>query len=120
MLDFNDDVSMVLAALDVIALTSDNEGVPLSLIEAASAGVAVVTADVGSVREIVTDSVTGFVASGHQPMTDAVRHLVHDTVLRESIGRAAMTHIETCCSMRGYLDAHESLYARLVARHTRG
>jgi len=31
-----------------------------------------------------------------------------------------MSHIETCCSMRAYLEAHESLYARLVARHTRG
>jgi glycosyltransferase involved in cell wall biosynthesis len=119
MLDFNDDVSLVLTALDVVALTSDNEGVPLSLIEAATAGVPVVTADVGSVREIVADSVTGFVANGHQPMTDAVRRLVRDAALRDSMGRAATSHIETCCSMRAYLESHESLYARLVARHTR-
>ncbi len=118
MLDFNDDVSVVLSALDVVALTSDNEGVPLSLIEAASAGVPVVTADVGSVREIVADSVTGFVASDAQ-LTDAVRRLVRDAALRDSMGRAAMSHIETCCSMRAYLEAHESLYTRLVARHTR-
>lgn len=118
MLDFNDDVSLVLSALDVVALTSDNEGVPLSLIEAASAGVPVVTADVGSVREIVTDSVTGFVASDAQ-LTDLVRRLVRDAELRDSMGRAAMSHIETCCSMRAYLEAHESLYARLAARHTR-
>ena len=119
MLDFNDDVSLVLSAVDVVALTSDNEGVPLSLIEAASAGVPVVTADVGSVREIVADSVTGFVTSDAQ-LTDAVHRLVRDAAMRDSMGRAAMSHIETCCSMRAYLDAHESLYARLVARHTRG
>jgi len=116
MLDFNDDVSLVLGALDVVVLTSDNEGVPLSLIEAASAGVPVVTADVGSVREIVADSVTGFVVSGHQPMTDAVLRLVRDASLRDSMGRAAMSHIKTCCSLRAYLEAHESLYLRLVAR----
>lgn len=91
----------------------------LSLIEAASAGVPVVTTDVGSVREIVTDGSTGFVTSGEQPMIEAVRRLVHDGALRESMGRAATAHIETCCSMRTYLEAHESLYARLVARTSR-
>lgn len=119
MLDFNDDVSLVLAALDVVALTSDNEGVPLSLIEAASAGVPVATADVGSVREIVADSVTGFIASSHQSMTDAVRRLVRDATLRDSMGRAATSYIATCCSMRAYLETHESLYTRLVASYTR-
>jgi glycosyltransferase involved in cell wall biosynthesis len=117
MVDWNDDVSLVLAALDVVALTSDNEGVPLSLIEAAAAGVPVVTADVGSVREIVVDPTTGFVVRSDAQLTDAVRRLVHDPALRESMGRAAASHIEKCCSMRTYLEAHESLYARLVERN---
>ena len=120
MLGWNDDVSLVLAALDIVALTSDNEGAPNALVEAASAGVPVVATDVGSVREIVADSTTGFVVRSDAQLTDAVRRLVHDAALRESMGRAAASHVEKCCSMRTYLEAHESLYARLVKPNDSG
>ncbi|MEY4401643.1 MAG: hypothetical protein RL072_1508 [Actinomycetota bacterium] len=113
-LDWHDDVSMVLSALDVVALTSDNEGVPLSLIEASSAGVPVVSMDVGSVREIVEHGVTGFVVSNEQALTEAVRRLVGDASLRRVMGERAVTHIAERCSMRAYLDAHTALYERLV------
>lgn len=119
MLGWNSDIPRVLAALDIVALTSDNEGAPNSLIEAGSAGLPVVTTDVGSVREIVEDTVTGYVVRGDAEFTEAVRRLVHDSALRESMGRAAAIHVETRCSMRAYLEAHESLYARLVTRNER-
>jgi glycosyltransferase involved in cell wall biosynthesis len=43
-----------LADLDVVALTSLNEGTPLSLIEAMAAGRAIVATDVGGVRDLLT------------------------------------------------------------------
>jgi glycosyltransferase involved in cell wall biosynthesis len=114
MLGWNDDVSLVLAALDIVALTSDNEGAPNSLVEAASAGVPVVTTDVGSVREIVADGVTGLVAGDDTSLVAAVRRLVSDSALRESFGRVAPVHIAERCSMRAYIDVHEALYLRLA------
>jgi glycosyltransferase involved in cell wall biosynthesis len=113
-LDWHDDVSLVLSALDVVVLTSDNEGVPLSLIEAASAGVPVVATDVGSVREIVEHDVTGFVVRDERGLTDAVERLVNDASLRRTLGERAGAHIAQRCSMQAYLDTHTALYGRLV------
>jgi glycosyltransferase involved in cell wall biosynthesis len=47
------------AAADVVVLTSDSEGTPLSLIEAAAAGRAVVSTDVGGVADVVADGRSG-------------------------------------------------------------
>lgn len=113
-LDWHNDVSLVLSALDVVVLTSDNEGVPLSLIEAASAGVPVVSTDVGSVREIVEHGTTGFVVNDERALAEAVSRLVDDASLRRSMGERAVAHIAQRCSMRAYLDAHTALYERLT------
>jgi len=113
-LDWHDDVSLVLSALDVVVLTSDNEGVPLSLIEAASAGVPVVATDVGGVREIVEHDATGCVVADERGLTAAVTRLVNDASLRRSLGEAARLHIARRCSMQTYLEAHTRLYERLV------
>ena len=50
LLGWRADVETVYAAADLILLTSDNEGMPVSLIEAALAGVPAVSTNVGSVR----------------------------------------------------------------------
>ena len=48
--------------LDILALSSDNEGTPVTVIEAMAAGVPVVATDAGSVRELVGRWETGDVA----------------------------------------------------------
>ena len=45
----------------MVVQTSDNEGTPVSLIEAQAAGVPVVSTDVGGARSVVKDRETGFV-----------------------------------------------------------
>ncbi len=58
------DVAAVLAALDVLVLVSDHEGIPGVLIEAQMTGCPVVTLEVGGVAEVVEDGVTGLVVTG--------------------------------------------------------
>ena len=48
-------LSPLYADLDVLALTSNNEGTPVAVIEAMAAGVPVLATDVGGVRELVSD-----------------------------------------------------------------
>ncbi|MBB2911636.1 glycosyltransferase involved in cell wall biosynthesis [Streptosporangium becharense] len=57
------DVETVYAAADMVLLTSDNEGTPLTLIEAGMAGTPVVATRVGSVAEVVRDGQTGLLAA---------------------------------------------------------
>ncbi|MHB1739521.1 MAG: glycosyltransferase [Actinomycetes bacterium] len=61
------DPERYLAAADVVLLTSSSEGVPGALVEAALLGVPAVTTDVGFVRDVVEDGVTGRVVPGADP-----------------------------------------------------
>ena len=57
------DIASFNPGMDIICLTSDNEGTPVSLIEAQASGVPVVTTDVGGIRDIVSDGNTGYIVS---------------------------------------------------------
>jgi glycosyltransferase involved in cell wall biosynthesis len=84
------DVEAVYAAADVILLTSDNEGMPVSLIEAGLAGVPAVASNVGSVAEVVLDERTGLLGScDPADMAGHVIRLLGDDALRERMGAAA-------------------------------
>lgn len=113
--DFSSNLALVLGALDVVVLTSDNEGVPLSLIEAAVAGLPVVSMRVGGVAEIVEHGVTGLLADNDIELHAAVSQLVADDALRASMGTAAQRTIHQRCSLANYLAIHDELYTRLLA-----
>lgn len=55
------EIDTVLPGLDLIALSSWNEGTPVSLIEAQAAGVPVISTNVGGVRDIVLENETGLI-----------------------------------------------------------
>jgi len=112
---FSSNLALVLGALDVVVLTSDNEGVPLSLIEAAVVGLPVVSLRVGGVAEIVQHGVTGLLADNDVELQDAVAWLVTDDTIRASMGAAAQQAIHECCSLTNYLAHHDELYTRLLA-----
>jgi glycosyltransferase involved in cell wall biosynthesis len=81
----------VLAAADALVLSSDSEGVPGVLIEAGLAALPVVATDVGWVREVVVDGVTGRLAPPSRPaaFAAAVREVLAD---RGRLGAAARQH----------------------------
>jgi len=84
------DVETVYAAADLVLLTSDNEGMPVSLIEAALAGVPVVATRVGSVAEVVQHEATGILAdTSHESLARAVTRLLADEELRRDMGARA-------------------------------
>ena len=80
----------VYAAADLVVLTSDNEGMPVSLIEAALAGLPAVATDVGSVAEVVQHEATGLLAgTDHEALARAVTRLLADEQLRCDMGARA-------------------------------
>ncbi len=84
------DVETVYAAADLVLLTSDNEGMPVSLIEAALAGLPAVATDVGSVAEVVQHEETGILAgTDHEALACAVTRLLADEQLRREMGARA-------------------------------
>jgi glycosyltransferase involved in cell wall biosynthesis len=83
------DISDLLAASHVACLPSYREGLPKSLIEAASAGRAIVTTDVPGCREVVTHMVNGLLVQPRDvtALASAIEKLVNDPKLRQSMGK---------------------------------
>ena len=103
------------AAADVVALTSDREGTPLALIEAAAAGRPVIASDVGGVADIVVDGETGLVfpPDDEDALAAALVRLARDPVLRLRLGSAAPTHARSYSAER-LVDDLDSLYRQAL------
>ena len=108
------DITCLYAAADCMVLTSDNEGMPVTLIEAAMAGVPSVTTDVGSAREVVLNEVTGIVVeSSASAVADGLIRLL-DGDLRDKMGTAARARAESKFGTKRLVADHEALYERLL------
>ena len=72
-------------------LSSEREGMPVALMEAAACAVPVVAPAVGGVPELVEDGVTGFVVPPVDPvgLADGLERLLRDPALRRQMGAAA-------------------------------
>ena len=115
-LGWRSDLSTVYAAADCAVLTSDNEGMPVTLLEAAAAGVPSVTTAVGSASEVVIDGVTGFVVEPDaSALAEALVRLLADES-RAEMGAEARRHAESMFTTQRLVDDHRLLYERLLAR----
>jgi glycosyltransferase involved in cell wall biosynthesis len=109
------DVETVYAAADVTVLTSDNEGMPVSLIEAASVGCPAVTTRVGSAAEVVLDGETGAVTDlDAGALAEATLAILQDPAGRERMARAAAAHAQACFSADRLVSDIAALYESLV------
>ena len=114
-LGWQSNIEKVLSAADIVVLTSDNEGTPLSLIQAGMAGLPVVTTNVGSVPEVVLNGVTGFVTSlDVNEIADALEKLVRDKGLRAKLGVAAQQFTLANFGVQRLVHDHEELYKKLL------
>jgi len=115
-LGWQTDIERVLSAADIVVLTSDNEGTPLSLIQAGMAGLPVVTTDVGSVAEVVTRDVTGLITNlDVMEIANALEILVKSPILRASLGKEAQKFTLAHFGVKRLVDDHEALYKKLIA-----
>ena len=81
------DVATLYAAADIVVLSSDNEGMPVVLIEGSLAGRPCVTTDVGGHREVVEHGRTGFVTERDpKALAEGVGRLLADPQMRARIG----------------------------------
>jgi len=110
------DVETVYSAADVVVITSDNEGMPVSLIEAAHAGRPAVTTDVGSAAEVVDHGVTGFVTGrSATELAAAVGLLLADPGLRTTMGCAGASRAAQMFTPQRLINDTVALYDELAA-----
>ena len=116
-LGWQSDIEKVLSAADIVVLTSDNEGTPLSLIQAGMAGLPVVTTNVGSVPEVVLDGITGIITDLNvMELADALGNLANDNELFARLGAAAQEFTLANFGVQRLVRDHKELYEKLLDR----
>ena len=110
-LGWRKDIAQLFAASDIAILTSDNEGIPLTLIQAAQAGLPIVAPSVGSIADIVINEKTGLLTSPlATPMAKALVALVENPEKRSSMGMAGKAHAREYFSLERMLRDHTGIY----------
>ena len=112
---WRNDIARILCASDIAILCSDSEGVPLALIQAAQAGLAIVSTDVGSVSDIVKHGISGtLVGCSSSELGQVLKVLIQDQGLRDLYGFAGKKRANENFSSRSMVAAHEQLYLDLL------
>lgn len=100
----------------IAVLSSDREGFPVSLMEAAACGVPAVATAVGGVAELVDDGVTGILVppGDAAALTAALYRLIADPALRQSMSGAARARAEARFSLEHQVDRLRDRWDRMV------
>ena len=104
------------AGADIIALTSDNEGTPVALIEALAAGKCVVATDVGGVRDVLDDGRLGELVPARDVtgFCQAVEKLMDDSARRAQLSADGPGSARNRFGLQQMLAETESLYRELL------
>jgi glycosyltransferase involved in cell wall biosynthesis len=111
------DLSGVYADLDVVAMTSLNEGTPVSIIEAMASARAVISTDVGGVRDVIEDGANGvLVRTGDvEAFSLKVISLLNDGGLRAALGARGRESVIDRFSKGRLARDVRALYGDLIA-----
>jgi glycosyltransferase involved in cell wall biosynthesis len=117
---FRRDMPEVVAATDIALLTSDNEGTPVALIEAAAGARPAISTDVGGVATVVTPQSGRLSPAGEPaPLAAALVELARDPELRRRLGAAGREHVSARFGAQRLLADVDALYAELLRTRAR-
>jgi glycosyltransferase involved in cell wall biosynthesis len=116
---YRTDLTRIAAGSDAALLSSDNEGTPVALIEAAAAGRPAVATDVGGVSDIVVEG-AGLLAPAGDPeaLATQIGRLAGDVAARRGMGAAAREHVRARYGAPRLLGDIDALYSQLLAART--
>lgn len=105
------------AVADLAISTSENEGMPVALIEAQLAGIPVVALDVGSISEVVEDGVTGYVYDEFdENYIKRVRELILDKATLKALGKKAKERAAKEFAPETLVESHLRLFDEILRR----
>jgi glycosyltransferase involved in cell wall biosynthesis len=112
------DLRTLYSALDVVVLTSNNEGTPVSLIEAAAAARPAVATRVGGVPDVVQEGVTGFLVQpgSVEALSERILRLLADHELADRMGVAGRQWVGARFDSARLIDDVANLYEELLER----
>lgn len=110
-----DEVRALLGAADILLLPSRTEGLPMAILEAMAAGVAIITTPVGAIPDAIINGETGLlVPPGDVPaLARAILKLLDDPPLRERLAVCARAKFEELFTIDRTADTVAALYRGL-------
>ena len=112
------DAAIIWSAVDIAISTSDNEGMPIALIEAQLSGLPVVATDVGSSAEVVLDKQTGIICDKSiAQLSSAITLLANNESLRREYGTAAQARAHKYFDSKIMCEKHLNIYRNLIKKN---
>ena len=110
------DISSFNPGMDLICLTSLNEGTPVSLIEAQAANIPILTTDVGGVRDIVKENVTGYVVSNNSltEFAEKLLFLIENDSIRNEMSQNGWEFVKSRFHYTTLVKNMENYYSELI------
>ena len=114
------DIAQLWAQAHIAVLPSYREGLPKSLLEAASCGRPIITADVPGCREIVADGVNGLLvpARSVNKLAQAMKTLISDPALRQDLGQRGRDRVLREFSEQRVIEETLAVYDALLLAAT--
>jgi len=113
---WRNDIDVINAGLDIIALTSLNEGTPVSLIEAQAASKPIVSTRVGGIGDIVLENETALLSNINDitSFRENLLNLVENDDLRRSFHKKGADHVQKKFSVERLASDMSNLYYELL------
>lgn len=115
------DVRPVLSGAGFFVLSSQSEGVSMTLLEAMAMGLPVVATHVGGTPEVVLNGTTGVLVPPLQPdaLAEAMLWMMRHPDARRRMSLAARRRVEERFTIRRTVEAYERVYRRALQAHDR-
>ena len=110
------DVTFVYPGLDIVALTSLNEGTPVSLIEAQAANLPIVSTNVGGIENVIIEGETALLSDVTNELAffENLALVVNDSRLRKSMQQCGWNHVQSKFSYNRLAFDMKQLYFELL------
>jgi glycosyltransferase involved in cell wall biosynthesis len=113
---YQDDISDVMAGIDILVCPSLKEAFSMGIIEAMAHAKPVIASNVGGIPEVVEDGVTGILvpATDESSLAEAIIKLAHDRDLRERMGACGKERVSELFTLEDNVKKIQDLYAGLA------
>lgn len=110
-----------LRTVDFYILPSYNEGLPMSVLEAMSYSLPVITTDVGGIPEVICDNENGIlIKPGNiEQLKISIKNIVIDEQLRSRIGKKAYETIDEKFNINNLINSLDKMYMQIKNVNTR-
>ncbi len=112
------DVAPLLAEMDIYALSSDTEQMPISLVEGMASGLPVAATDVGDVATMVDEANQPHVVplGDDAALTKALNALTSDPTLRANLGAANAVRAKELYGLKAMTERYDTLFKRMALK----